>query len=54
MIEYFNIKKIKRTRLRYPYELMTIHCVSDLGPNVGHEGRFERFIEFAEECGLGR
>jgi len=45
-------KKLKRTRLRYPYELMTIHCVSDLGPNVGHEGRFERFIEFAEEYGL--
>ena len=33
---------------------MTIHGVSDLGPNVGHEGRFERFIEFAEEYGLGR
>ena len=46
-------QKLRRTKLRYPYELMTIHCVLDLEPNVGHEGRFERFIEFAQEYGLG-
>ena len=46
-------KYLKRTRLRYPYELMTIHCVLDLKQDVGHEGRFERFIELAQEMRLG-